>query len=92
LGEIVIVSSGIMEPIDVALLFASVLLALVSRAMMKRLAVRRLGRANDALLEIDFWRATSGEALTRGLIFVELLAWLASVLLVAMLASKALGR
>jgi hypothetical protein len=81
-----------MEPIDVVLLFASVLLALVVRAMMKRLAVRRLGRANDALLEIDFWRATSGEALTRGLIFVELLSWLASVLLVAMLATKVLGR
>jgi hypothetical protein len=81
-----------MDPIDVALLFASALLALLSRSMMKRLALRRLGRANDALLEIDFWKATSGEALTRGLVFVELLSWLACVLLVAMLASKALGR
>jgi hypothetical protein len=80
-----------MDPIDVALLFASACLALLVRAMMKRLALRKLGRANDALLEIDFWRATSGEALTRGLVFVELLAWLACILLVAMLAGAALG-
>jgi hypothetical protein len=81
-----------MDPVDIALLFASVALALAVRAIMKRLALRKLGRANDALLEIDFWRATSGEALTRGLVFVEILAWLACILLVAMLAGSALGR
>jgi hypothetical protein len=62
------------------------------RATMKRLALRKLGRANYALLEIDFWRATSGEALSRGLVFVELLAWLACILLAATLAGAALGR
>jgi hypothetical protein len=81
-----------MDPLDLALLVASVCLALLVRATMKRLALRKLGRANDALLEIDFWRATSGETLTRGLVFVELLSWLACILLIAMLASSALGR
>jgi hypothetical protein len=81
-----------MNPIDFALLFASACLALLVRAMMKRQALRKLGRANDALLEIDFWKATSGETLARGLVFVELLSWLACILLVAMLASAALGR
>lgn len=79
-----------MEPIDVVLLFASVCLALLSRSMMKRLALRKLGRVNDALLELDFWRASSGAALTRSLVFVELLSWLACALLVAMLASVVL--
>jgi hypothetical protein len=81
-----------MDPIDIVLLFASAFLALFSRARMKRFALRRLGRANDSLLEIDFWRATSGETLTRGILFVELLSWLACALLVAMLAGKALGQ
>jgi hypothetical protein len=90
LGEIGISSEGIMNPIDIALLFASVCLALVSRTMMKRIALRRLGRANDSLLEIDFWKATSGEALVRCLLFVEILSWLACILLAAMLASYAL--
>ena len=79
-----------MEPIDVVLLFASVCLALLSRSMMKRLALRKFGRVNDALLELDFWRASSGAALTRSLVFVELLSWLACALLVAMLASVVL--
>lgn len=52
---------------------------------MKRLVARRLGKASDALLEIDFWRATSGEALTRCLLFVELLSWAAILLLVVTL-------
>ncbi len=81
-----------MEPIDIFLLFAAACLALLTRAMMKRQALRKLGRANDALLEIDFWKATSGEALTRGLLFVEILSWLACILLVAMLAGAALSR
>jgi hypothetical protein len=80
-----------MNSIDIILLSASGLSALASRAMMKRFAVRKFGRANEALLEIDFWKATSGEALTRGILFVELLSWIACILLVAMLASKALG-
>jgi hypothetical protein len=80
-----------MNPIDIVLLFAAGFLALASRAMMKRLAIRKYGRANEALLEIDFWKATSGEALTRGILFVELLSWVACILLVAMLAGKALG-
>jgi hypothetical protein len=79
-----------MDPIDVILLFAAAGLAFVSRRMMKRLASRRFGRANYALLEVDFWRASSGEGLARGLIFVELLSWLACLLLVAMLATGAL--
>jgi hypothetical protein len=79
-----------MDLIDVTLLFASACLALFSRSMMRRLALRKLGRANEALLEIDFWKASSGEALSRGLVFVELLSWLACILLVAMLAGAAL--
>ena len=79
-----------MNPIDIVLLFAAAVLALISRAMMKRFALRRYGRANDALLEIDFWKATSGEALTRGILFVELLSWAACILLVAMLEDKTL--
>jgi hypothetical protein len=79
-----------MEPIDVALLFASVALALATRAAMKRFLAHRLGKANGALLEIDFWKASSGEALTRGLLFVELLSWAATILLVATLASRQL--
>jgi hypothetical protein len=79
-----------MNPIDIVLLFAAAVLALVSRALMKRFALRRYGRANESLLEIDFWKATSGEALTRGILFVELLSWAACILLVAMLAGKAL--
>jgi hypothetical protein len=80
-----------MNPLDIVLLFAAGLLALLSRAMMKRFALRRYGRANDALLEIDFWKATTGETLTRGILFVELFSWIACILLVAMLASKALA-
>jgi hypothetical protein len=74
-----------MDPVDIVLLFASVVFALISRAAMKRLVARRLGKASDALLEIDFWRATSGEALTRCLLFVELLSWAAILLLVVTL-------
>jgi len=76
-----------MDALDVILLFASVAMALLSRAMMKRLALRRLGRANGALLEIDFWRATSGESLSRGLLIVELASWAAILLLVTQLAA-----
>jgi hypothetical protein len=79
-----------MKPIDIALLFASVALALATRAIMRRFVARRLGKANDALLEIDFWKASSGEALMRCLLFVELLCWAATILLVAMLAGLAL--
>lgn len=79
-----------MDPLDIVLLFGAVILALVSRAMMKRFALRRYGRANYALLEIDFWRATSGEALTRGILFVELLSWVACILLLAALASRSI--
>lgn len=79
-----------MEPVDLALLLASVILALVSRAAMKRFVARRLGKSSDALLEIDFWKATSGEALTRCLVFVELLSWAATILLVTTLASRVL--
>ncbi len=78
-----------MDSLDLFLLLASVALAIVSRAVMKRLAVRRLGRANAPLLEIDYWRATSGELLARGLILVELASWAAIVLLVAQLGSRA---
>ncbi len=79
-----------MEPVDIALLFAAVIFALASRAAMKRLVVRRLGKASDALLEIDFWRATSGEALTRSVLLVELASWAAIVLLVVILSTRAL--
>jgi hypothetical protein len=79
-----------MDPVDIALLLASVVLALVSRARMKRVVARRLGKSSAALLEIDFWKASSGEGLTRCLVFVELLSWAATVLLVATLAERAL--
>jgi len=79
-----------MEPVDIALLFAAVAFAILSRSAMKRFVARRLGKSSDALLEIDFWKATSGEALTRGLLFVEVLSWAATVLLVATLASRVL--
>lgn len=75
-----------MNPIDIALLFASVVVALASRSSMKRFLVRRVGRANAALLEIDFWKASSGEALVRSLVLVELASWAAIVLLVLQLA------
>jgi hypothetical protein len=75
-----------MNPIDIALLFVSVLVALISRAMMKRILVRRLGKANTALLEVDFWKASSGEALGRSLVVMEVASWAAIILLVAMLA------
>jgi hypothetical protein len=76
---------------DIFLLFASVALALVSRTMMKRRTLRRLGRVNGPLLEIDFWRATPGEALSRCLLLVEFVSWIAIVLLVALLAARALA-
>jgi hypothetical protein len=79
-----------MQTIDIALLFASVILALILRMVMKRFVSRRFGRSNSALLEIDFWKATQGEALTRCLLFVELLSWAATALLVATLAVQAL--
>jgi hypothetical protein len=83
-------SSLPMDAVDIALLLTAALLALASRAVMKRFVTRRMGRSYDALLEIDFWKATAGEALTRSLVFVELLAWAATILLVATLASRAL--
>ena len=79
-----------MEPLDIALLFAAVLLAIISRAVMKRFVSRRLGRSSDALLEIDYWRAASGESLARGLLFVELFSWAATILLIVMLALRVL--
>lgn len=75
-----------MNPIDIALLFVSVLVALISRATMKRILVRRLGKANTALLEVDFWKASSGEVLGRSLVVMEVASWAAIILLVAMLA------
>jgi hypothetical protein len=75
-----------MDPVDIALLVASVALALASRGMMKRRARLRLGRANGPLLEIDYWRATSGEALSRCVLLVELASWAAIALLVAKVA------
>jgi|GEM_PF-2853258 len=80
-----------MNPIDVALLAASAVLALASRAMMKRTVLRRLGMVNAPLLELDFWRAARGEPLSRALLFVEILSWLACALLAAVLAIGALG-
>ena len=79
-----------MDPVDIVLLFVSAALALAVRSAMKRVVARRLGKANDALLEIDFWKASSGEVLTRCLVFVEVLSWAATILLVAMLAARAL--
>jgi hypothetical protein len=79
-----------METVDIALLLAAVLLSLASRAAMKRFVTRRLGKGSFALLEMDFWKATRGEALTRGLLFVELLSWVATLILIANLAAQAL--
>jgi hypothetical protein len=70
-----------MDPIDIFLLFASIIVALVSRFSMKRFLVRRVGKANAALLEIDFWKASSGELLARGIVLVELASWVAIILL-----------
>jgi hypothetical protein len=75
-----------MKLIDIALLFASVIAALISRSSMKRILARRMGRANTSLLEVDFWKATSGEALGRSLVVIEVASWAAIILLVAMLA------
>ena len=80
----------IMNPIDIILLFASILVALVSRSSMKRFLVRRVGKSNAALLEIDFWKASSGEFLVRGIVLVELASWAAIVLLILQLAILAL--
>lgn len=77
-----------MNPLDIALVIAAAAFAFASRRAMKRFVTRRLGKASDALLEIDFWRASSGEALTRCLLFIELLSWGATILLVAMIAAK----
>jgi hypothetical protein len=85
LGDIALLCLA-MNLIDIALLFASVLVALATRSTMKRFLVRRVGRANAALLEIDFWKASSGEALVRGIVLVELASWVAIVLLVLQLA------
>ncbi len=62
------------------------LIALASRAVMKRFVARKLGTASDALLEIDFWKASSGKPFTRCLLFVELLSWVVVAFLVARLA------
>jgi hypothetical protein len=79
-----------MQFLDFALVLAAVVFALASRAAMKRHVARRFGKASDSLLELDFWKATSGEGLTRCLLFVELLSWGATILLIAMLAARAL--
>ena len=76
-----------MEILAVVLLFAVVLIALASRAVMKRFVRRRLGAAaSDALLEIDFWKASSGKPFTRCLLFIELFSWAVVAFLVARLA------
>ena len=78
---------SIMATVAVVLLVADVFLSLVSRAVMKRFVARRLGAAaSDALLEIDFWKASSEKPVMRCLLFVELLSWVAVALLVARLA------
>ncbi len=76
--------------VDIGLLVAVVLLSLLTREAMKRIARRKLGKGSYALLELDFWRATTGEGLTRCLLFVELLSWAATAFLVASLAGQAL--
>jgi hypothetical protein len=80
-----------MNLIDIILLFAAALVALLSRSSMKRFLVRRVGKANTALLEIDFWKASSGEFLVRGIVLVELASWAAMILLVLQLAILVLG-
>ncbi len=80
-----------MDPTDIGLLFLSVILALISRSMMKRYLSRKTGKVVVQLLEIDFWKATSGDILARCLLLVELLSWAATVVLVAILASLVLS-
>jgi hypothetical protein len=80
-----------MEAIDLVLLCISVVIALVARSRMKFFVRRKMGASNDALLEIDYWRVSSGEALTRSLVFVELGAWASTLVLVAILAASAIG-
>ncbi len=79
-----------MNLLDVGLAFAAALFALASRRAMKRYVIRRLGRASDSLLEVDFWRASSGESLTRCLLLIEVLSWGATVLLVATIGVRAI--
>jgi hypothetical protein len=79
-----------MNPIDIIVLFVSVLVALISRASMKRILVRRLGKANAALLEIDFWKASSGEPFGRSLVVIEIVSWAAIIFFAAQLASACL--
>ena len=79
-----------MDFLDVVLLVVSIAFALAARAWMKRFVARRLGTSSDFLLEADFWKATKGETLARALLAVELLAWLATAFLVALLAMQAL--
>ena len=76
-----------MNAVDLVLLLASILLALVSREAMKRVVARRLGKASFALLEIDYWKASSGRAFCRCLVFLELLSWAAIAFLVASIAT-----
>jgi hypothetical protein len=83
--------SNRMEIIDIALLALALLLAIVTRAGMKRIVARRLGKASDALLEIDFWNATSGDVLSRALLLVELLSWGASLLMGVLIAGRILS-
>lgn len=75
-----------MNFLDIGLLVLSVVVALVSRAMMKRYLVRQTGRANLSILELDSWRAGSGEVLGRSLVLLEIASWIAIILLVFMLA------
>ena len=79
-----------MATIDIFLLFGAVLLSLGARFAMKRFATRKLGKGSNALLEMDFWNATRGEGLTRCLLFVELLSWGATIVLVTNLATQVL--
>jgi hypothetical protein len=79
-----------MDLIDLLLLITAVLFALASRKSMKRVLTRRFGRANGALLEIDYWKATPGEGLARGILAIEILSWVAIVLLVAQLAFRSI--
>jgi hypothetical protein len=80
-----------MRMLELVLLFAAVILGLVARTAMKRFVAHRLGQGSDALLEIDFWRASRGQAPARLLLAVELLSWATIVFLVVSIATRLLG-
>ncbi len=75
----------------VILAAGAAIVALASRALMKRLLERWSGKVVASLLEIDFWKAASVRPIARLLLVAELASWAALAASVLALASAALG-